>query len=257
MTVWRWGLAPIAATQFLTRIPVPWVEPNAEDLVRGVAFFPLVGALVGASIAGLGLGALALGAPLSLAVLGALALGLLLTGALHEDGLADCCDGFGGGWRREDVLRIMSDSRIGAFGAAGLIFLFLGRIACLIEMAPDTWLVALIFAHSMGRWSSLPLVRLLPYARSEAGASRPAQLMGQRAGLFIFLIATAQLAAVGWLGGGTALVAAVVGLIVIALAATYFLLRLRGVTGDCLGAANVLVELAVLVVFTCLHRVAG
>ena len=114
----------IAAVQFLTRLPTPRLdlsdEANRREVLgRSTAYFPAVGGLIGAAT-----GATILLAgrvwPMAVAVAVGLAFEAILTGAFHEDAVADFCDAFGGGWTRDDVLRILKDSRVGAFGAVGM-----------------------------------------------------------------------------------------------------------------------------------------
>ena len=230
----------IAAFTFLTRLPLPGGFIDAEALARAPVWFPVVGTIVG------GAGGLTLivtgriWPPLIAAVL-SLAATALLTGALHEDGLADAADGFGGGGTREQVLEIMKDSRIGSYGAVALMLVLTGRIGCLAAMAPLEGARALIGAHVLARWSSLPLMGLLPYARAQgsgkpfAGAVTRPRLLGGTV-LAALLVA----AALGWRGLTAVLVAGGVT----AIAGWYFRRRLGGITGDCLGATNQLVELA-------------
>src|SRR5262249_57362946 len=116
----------LGAVGFLTRVPVPAGACVAPDPV----FFPLVGGLIGL-VTGAVIWAASHLWPMPLAVLIGLAAEAVLTGAFHEDAVADCCDGFGGGWSREDVLRIMKDSRIGSFGVLGLALALLLRAGCL------------------------------------------------------------------------------------------------------------------------------
>src|SRR5262249_48939089 len=116
----------LSAIQFLTRIPVPGSGAREGDIGRSSAFFPAVGLLIGAGGSLLYYSARLL-LPSSTCVILVLVYSVLITNGLHEDGLADSIDGFGGGWTREETLRIMRDSRIGAFGALGLIFLVLGK----------------------------------------------------------------------------------------------------------------------------------
>src|SRR5688572_13760592 len=106
----------LAAVTFLTRIPVPGPAFSDDRLAHSARYFPLVGALVG-GVGGLAVLLLAHLFPAPLCIALSMALTLLLTGAIHEDGWADTCDGFGGGRTPEDILRIMQDSRVGAFGA--------------------------------------------------------------------------------------------------------------------------------------------
>ncbi len=113
--------ALITAIQFLTQVPMRRSAPSAAALRTAPLYFPLVGLLIGGFTAGL-LGLSMLWWPIALAVIVALAAEAILTGALHEDALADYCDAFGGGWTRERILDILKDSRIGTYGTLGLGF---------------------------------------------------------------------------------------------------------------------------------------
>ena len=230
----------LAAFTFLTRLPLPGTASvDQATLRRSAAWFPLVGAFVG------GIGALALDAssriwpPLVAATLSLMAT-VLLTGAFHEDALADTADGIGGGRDREHALEIMRDSRIGAYGAVALVLVLAARLGCLAALATTDRAVALVAAHALGRWSSLPLLAFLPYARPQgAGApfagTTPARVL---AGTLLAAIL------VGLALGPRAPVAGVVAVVITAAAGGYFRSRLGGITGDCLGATNQVVELA-------------
>jgi len=142
------------ALGIFTRIPVPaWVPWSPERLNHAARYFPLVGWIVGAvAAAGLYLASLLL--PVSVAVLLSMALALRLTGAFHEDGWADTCDGLGGGWDKLQALAIMKDSRIGTYGAAGLMLMLASKAAALIELAthsPGLAAIALGAAHPLSR----------------------------------------------------------------------------------------------------------
>jgi adenosylcobinamide-GDP ribazoletransferase len=234
-------LAPLlAAFTFLTRLPLPGADQvDGETLARSSLWFPVVGAVVG-SVGGAVLVASArVWPPLVAAVLALLAT-VLLTGAFHEDALADAADGLGGGVTRERALAIMKDSRIGSYGAVALVLVLSGRIACLAAMEPMEGARALIGAHVLGRWSSLPLIRMLPYARTD-GSARP--FVGAVTGL---RLVGGTLLAAGLAGpalGARAVAAGLAAVAVTALATRYFRARLGGITGDCLGATNQIVEL--------------
>ena len=124
----------LTAVAFFTRIPIPAAVPwSPQRLNQSARYFPWIGWLVGgaaAAVLGLALQVL----PVSVAVVLSIAATLRLTGAFHEDGFADACDGLGGGWQRDEVLRIMKDSRIGSYGAAGLALMLLAKAAALIEL---------------------------------------------------------------------------------------------------------------------------
>jgi adenosylcobinamide-GDP ribazoletransferase len=237
----------LAAVAFLTRFPVPVrFEFGAEDVGRAALLFPLVGAMLGALAVGLRYVLYPTLPPLLAAAL-LVAAGALVTGALHLDGLADMADGFGGGQTREDVLRIMRDHVIGAYGGVALILLILTKtaaVAALVEAGrADAYLVV---APALARWATVPLARLLPYARREGGTGAA---VTEHVGWTEVVGATAIAAVVTWgLAGlpGAACAAAVAA--VSALGAILCLRRIGGITGDTLGANTEACETVVLVV---------
>lgn len=233
------------AVAFLTRLPVPGAGGmDASSVGRASAFFPIAGALLGATLVATR-HALPphLPEPLQAGLL--LALLALLTGALHLDGLADTADGLGGGRTREDALRIMRDHAVGAYGASSLVLLLLVEAAALAALlrgaAADRWL---LLALIVSRWAPLPLARALPYARPGGGLGAAATDHGGWAGL---ATATAlALGAAAWVGWAGLAALGATGLLLLALG-WRLRQRLGGVTGDTLGAAVVLTEALVLV----------
>src|SRR6185437_9574798 len=221
------------AAQFLTRVPL--TPPAVERTLAEASWaFPLVGAAIGLA-AGIAYAiALALHLPPAAAALIALGAGVLITGGLHEDGLADTADGFGGGAEREAKLAIMRDSRIGNYGVLALLFSIGLRAAGLVAIGGRGHVLgALIAAHAVGR-GVLPLVlRALPPARADglgAEAGRPEPAIAWSAAGFAALIA---LFALDLLPGLTALAAAALSTVLgIALARR----QIGGYTGDVLGA---------------------
>src|SRR5579862_7725960 len=162
------------AAQFLTRLPVPAIprfEPRA--LADSARYFPVVGVLVGALNVILWVGlAHVLPSPVAVGLM--LALSALLTGALHEDGFADACDGFGGGSTRDRVLAIMKDSRIGAYGAIGLFFMLGLKWATLTALPAVVIPLIVTAAHMTSRWYATGLIWRLSYVRTDDEAkSRP------------------------------------------------------------------------------------
>jgi len=231
----------VAAIRFLTRMPVPGRATTIPEITRGVAWFPLVGGLVGLATAGvfvLGLGLWPAGVAAALA----LAFGLILTGGFHEDGATDAADGLGGGWTRERVLEIMKDSRIGAYGAMALWVLLMVRWSALVALDRRA-LWALPLAMVWGRWSISALMGLLPAIApglaKEVGG-------GRQWGPFLGATALLILANV-FLHRCPGLIRAAVAALVTVLAWAWYLhRRLGGQSGDLLGAGNQLVESAVL-----------
>jgi len=231
----------LCAMGFFTRIPLPaWVGYQHDDLDRAAPYFPLIGLLVGA----IAVGAWWLAGqfwPARMALLISLIVTVLITGAFHEDGLADSCDGFGGGYQRADVLRIMHDSRIGSFGAIALILALLLKLETLATL-PAAWLpVALLAGHAASRWAAVSLLASLDYVRPE-GKSKPlATRLGGTGLILASLFGSLPLLA---LPSGTALLALAALLLMRQLLARYYRHRLGGYTGDALGMAQQASELA-------------
>lgn len=241
------------ALGFFTRLPVPaWVPWSPERLNHAARFFPLVGWVVGATGAA-SYAAFALVLPPSLAVILSMAVTIRLTGAFHEDGFADTCDGLGGGWDKAQVLAIMKDSRIGSYGTIGMVLMLMAKAAALIELArlgatapqgaAAGVAAALLVAHPLSRLAATSLIHLLPYVREDESAkSRPLARRLTPGELTVAgtcgLLPLALLAPVEALGALVAVVA------VTAWAARLFVRRLGGYTGDLLGATQQLAELA-------------
>ena len=232
---------PLAAVQFLTRIPVPAFAFDARTLPRAAAFFPLVGAALGA-IAGFAYRLLAAHLPTTVAAIVATALLVALTGALHEDALADCADAFGLPRTRERMLAILHDSAIGSFGACALVLSLAARIACVASLPGARAVPVLIAALTLSRWAVLPLT-LLPAATTGGRGSTLARQVSPGA----FAFATIAAGTILFFTLGTASVApALAAMFVITGSALYFQHRLGGTTGDCFGATVQLVEITVL-----------
>jgi len=244
----------LLALQFFTRIPVTgrlaqWVGYSPAMLRASAAHFPAVGWVVGAIGALTLAGALALWQPLVAAVL-CTVVTVLVTGAFHEDGLADVADGLGGTSNRERALEIMRDSRIGAFGAIALVLALGLKFALLAALAGQgAWVacVALLAAHVLSRLVPLAVMRALPYVGAEGGKAKPMAdaVSGSAVGIGVLwsLPAVALLALAGGAANGIAalLAAALVGVVMVRLLRR----RLGGFTGDALGATQQLSELAI------------
>ena len=233
------------AFAFLTRLPFRsegTVEPGA--LAQAGWAFPLVGIAVG--VTGAIVFALTdrLGLPVTAMALLAVGATVLMTGGLHEDGLADTADGFGGGAEREQVLDIMRDSRSGAFGVLALIFSVGLRVAALAAL-PDAKLAAgaLIAAHGVSRGLLPPLMHYLDPARSDglgAEAGRPG------AGIAGIAAAIAVILSVLCLDLGRGLVAVILAALAVAALGLLARRRIGGSTGDVLGAAQQVGEIVML-----------
>jgi adenosylcobinamide-GDP ribazoletransferase len=247
---WREDL--VAATRFLTRVPVPRLlagravpadHPN-HGLTRGLRAFPLVGALIGL------VGALVywLAAMFDLSPLAGalLAIGatVCLTGGLHEDGLADCADGFGGGRDRETKLAIMRDSRIGSYGVLALVLGIGLRVAALADLTPSDGAAALIAAHAASRAAMPLLMALLEPARPDglaASLGRPSELVLAQAvilGVLLCALMTGPFAGIAALSFAALVLAGLESLA---------RRQIGGYTGDVLGAAQQVTEIAILI----------
>lgn len=235
----------LVAVQLLTRVPVPLgAAPSEEELARAAAWFPLVGAGVGA-VAAVAFRAAFWARLPSLAPWAALGAAIALTGGFHEDGLGDSADGIFGGHDRARRLAIMRDSRLGSYGVLALVLVLGAEAAALGALPAALGGRALVAAHALGRAAALPLT-WLPYARPEGGLGRP--LAGRvSARALAFGLATG-LAPLALLPRSAALGAVAVAASVGAVAGRRFLRDLGGVTGDTLGAVVKLVELGTLAV---------
>lgn len=243
-----WLLDVSAAARLLTRVP-PVLRRRfggAEALAapgpigRAVRAFPVVGAAIGLA-AGLAYAILsAIGLPSAVAAIVALAVGALVTGALHEDGLADTADGFGGGQSREQKLELMRDSRIGAYGVLALLLALGAKLGALIDLEGiGVVLAGLVCAGAASRAMMPPLMRWLEPARPDglgASAGRPpadAVLTGLGLALVLALIL------LSWPGLVAFLIAALGALGMAHLARR----QIGGQTGDVLGATQQIADL--------------
>lgn len=248
----------LVAVMFLTRIPLRrnW-EIGAVEVGRSAAFFPIVGAGIGAFQALLLWAGLRLadhaGAmfgrrvllPASVLSVLMVAVGVWITRALHLDGVADTADGFGGGRTREDVLRIMREHLIGSFGAIAVVLVLAVKftsITALIDRGAA--LPYLILAPALGRASVVAQGFLLPYARSaEGGLGGLLQYIGPLELVLSTLTALALLLLVGWRQGS---ICVLVVLVISLVNARICMRRIGGVTGDTLGANSEICEALVL-----------
>ncbi len=247
------------ALQFLTRVPVPRaVGFEPAWLQACLRHFPLVGAFVGAFAAGVLWAGLQLWPPAVAATLSLVAT-VWLTGAFHEDGLADTCDGLGGAVSRERALAIMKDSRIGSYGAVALVLALGLKIAVVAALAtqPPHAAAALLWMHAASRAAPVALVWRLAYAGdAEHAKAKPLAMQTDAAELFVALgwvvLLTAGLLALAPVIAPTLApslpaalgAAAAAGVLATGLCARWLRRRLGGFTGDTLGATQQIVELA-------------
>lgn len=238
------------ALMFYTRIPCPKnIDHNPDYLNKASRYFPLIGWIVGA----IAFGVYATASWLWNAEIGmvlSMIASVLVTGAFHEDGFADVCDGFGGGWTKTKILTIMKDSAIGAYGAIGLVLLFLLKYMSLVSLAKVdslftnysslfTLFLVFITGHSLSRLAAISIVFTHQYSREDATSkSKPiAQQYSWKEVVGALLFGLLPLLAL--LSNHS-----IIGLVVLPVfLARYFLARyfqkwIDGYTGDCLGATQ-------------------
>ncbi|MBD3308492.1 adenosylcobinamide-GDP ribazoletransferase [candidate division KSB3 bacterium] len=236
----------LTAMMFFTRIPCPsWTDHSQDYLNSASRYFPLIGWIVGA-VAAL---VVAIGRhvlPLPLIVLLSMVATIWVTGAFHEDGFADVCDGFGGGWTKADILRIMKDSRTGAFGVIGIVLLMGLKFLSLIALPANMLPLILIAGHSLSRFASTSLLYTHAYVQEDALSK--AKPLATRISATELIVAGVfgilpLLALVGMFAHALA--------IVVSLAAVwgirwylgrYFTRWIGGYTGDCLGTVQQVTE---------------
>lgn len=226
---------------FFTRIPCPkWVNHSPEYLSKSSRYFSLVGIIVGA-IGGVVYLLSSFIFSHAIAILLSMISTIYVTGAFHEDGLADTCDGFGGGWTKENVLRIMKDSRTGTYGVVGLFSVLALKFVSLYQMAPQQVSLVLITGHALSRFIASTLLYTHDYVREDVQSK--AKSAAQRISVGSLFV--------GALFGITPLIVFLhyyVFLLLIPVFAIrwylgkFFIKRIGGFTGDCAGATQQICE---------------
>jgi adenosylcobinamide-GDP ribazoletransferase len=233
------------AIGLLTRLPLPHPASVAPDgMARAQRAFPLVGALIGLAVGLIDRGLLGIGIPALAAAALALGASAALTGALHEDGLADVGDGFGGGRDRAAKLSIMRDSRLGTYGAIVLLVGFSTRLSALASLPVASIVASLVVAHTLARAAIPVLAANMPFARDDGlgkSAGRPDMASAATAVVIAVVLALVCLPAKA---ASLAVVVTVAGAAAMAALARR---QIGGVTGDVFGAVEQVVETAVLV----------
>jgi adenosylcobinamide-GDP ribazoletransferase len=244
----------LLAVQFLTRLPVPGAGLyTPERFAATPRWYPVVGALIGLMTGSVFWLAVQVFPPLLAATLSTAA-GILLTGAFHEDGFADACDGLGGGATRERALEIMRDSRLGTYGVAGLGLILATKILALSAVPAAAVPALLVAAHAASRASAVLVIATSTYVRDH-GTGKPVAT-GMAAGSLAFALFCVLAAALpaGSMLPAVALAGGLLGLIVGHWTMRRrFEPRLGGYTGDCLGAVQQTSEIGFLLgVLACL-----
>ena len=236
------------ALMFYTRIPCPKnIIHDPDYLNKASRYFPLIGWIAG----GISFIVFYLSTFLfsnEIAVVLSMIAGILVTGAFHEDGFADVCDGFGGGWTKEKILLIMKDSAIGAYGAIGIVLLFLLKFQSLVQLLTEAnsiviGLLLFVSAHALSRLAAVSIVFTHEYSREDASSkSKPiAQNFTWREVVGAFFFGLLPLFALSFCYAQMLLVVIPVFLFRYFLA-RYFQKWIDGYTGDCLGATQQVCE---------------
>ncbi len=229
------------ALMFYTRIPVPGDLPYSEEMLnRSTRYFPFIGWIVGGIGAALFYG-LQFVFPLELAILLSMVATILVTGAFHEDGFADFCDGFGGGYSRERILAIMKDSRIGSYGSIGLVGMLATKFMALKAIEPEQIPVILLAGHSLSRLMPVLVIFTSEYSREDATSkSKPIGKKGKISDLVLALFF--GLAFLIFMPLVYSLTILPLLLLTMLIFRRDIIREIGGYTGDCLGALQQIVE---------------
>jgi adenosylcobinamide-GDP ribazoletransferase len=241
------------ALMFYTRIPCPkWVDHDAEYINKSTRYFPLIGYIVGGASAFIFIAcSFVLSKEVSL-ILSFIA-SVLITGAFHEDGFADVCDGFGGGWTKEKILEIMKDSRVGAYGVIGLILLFLFKFLLLQSIATNLLPLVILTSHVFSRYCAVTFIATHNYVRENEDAKAKPVAKGMNLKNLI-------VASIFGLGAFLIFKSALVFVLIIPVYVVkiylgyYFKKWIGGYTGDCLGATQQICEVSFYLFFCVLCR---
>ena len=239
----------LLAVQFYTRLPVPaWVGYSDALLNQATRYFPLIGWLVGAVAAAVYAGGRLLRLGDDVALLLSMGASILLTGAFHEDGFADVCDGFGGGWTKLKILEIMKDSRLGTYGVTGLTLLLSLKFLVLRGLPPPLVGPALLLAHPLSRATALACIFTHSYAReNEDSKAKPVAKKISRTELSTGLLlgSLPLLLYANWQQRPAVLLVLLPLAAIRSGLARYFQRWIGGYTGDCLGAIQQVAEVVV------------
>ena len=246
----QWKLF-LTAVMFYTRIPVPKnIDHSDEMLNKSTKYFSLIGWIVG------GFGALVFYTcqfvfPLSISVILSMISTILLTGAFHEDGFADSCDAFGGGWTKEKILEIMKDSRIGTYGTVGLILILLTKYLSLINVHIEQIPFVLFAAHALSRYIATGMIFFSKYTSDDAKSkSKPVGKSLSIADYIIsFIFGSTPLLLLSVIFSYWYLLILITVFPVIFFLKRYFEKWIDGFTGDALGATQQISEIVIYLSF--------
>lgn len=234
----------LTAIMFYTRLPVPkMLKFSDDDINQATRYLPVIGWIVGGICAIIFWG-FNFFLPKSISIIFSMASGILITGAFHEDGFADVCDGFGGGYTPEQRLEIMKDSRIGTYGTIGLIFVLLFKFLMLSFFNPGEIVLFLIIAHSVSRLMPIIVIYTGRYSRSDSESKiKP---VGKKTTKLSFLVAILfALLPLILVDLPYFLLILLLPVILTLFFKKFFMAKISGYTGDCLGAIQQVSELAI------------
>ncbi|RDV11354.1 adenosylcobinamide-GDP ribazoletransferase [Pontibacter diazotrophicus] len=250
------------ALMYYTRIPCPgWVVYQESYLHQATRYFPFIGWLIG-FFAGLLFLAASYLFGTALGIILSMAGSILLTGAFHEDGFADACDGFGGGWTKERILEIMKDSRVGTYGVVGLILILAVKFFSLQQMVsnsmqPLVLLLLFMTAHALSRFVASTFLFTHTYVRlSEDSKVKPVAQGGEKHNFFIgAALAFIPLLTLLYFTGKPLLITVLLPLYLLKLyLGRYFTKWIGGYTGDSLGATQQVCEVLIYLTFIVLWK---
>ncbi len=230
------------ALMFYTRIPCPrWITHDPVYVNKATRYLPLIGWITGGISALVWCGAMYVFNP-PVAIVLSIVAGILVTGAFHEDGFADVCDGFGGGWTKEKILLIMKDSRVGAYGAIGIVLMLLLKYAGLSTLPEAALWKVMIAAHSFSRLCPVIIIATARYVREHEEEAKAKPLAKAVTAREIIPAIVSGLLPLLFFPSVNILLA-----LLLPLAATLYLRRyfkkwIGGYTGDCLGATQQVTE---------------
>lgn len=253
----------LAAVQFYTRLPVPaWSGYHPHYLSQATRYLPVIGWLVGFISAFTFLVTSYLFSS-SLGILFSMIASILVTGGFHEDGFADACDGFGGGWTKERILEIMKDSRLGTHGVVGLILLLAAKFFSLQQLAgfsreqPQILVLMFIVGHSLSRYTAATFIFTHRYVRISGDSKvKPVALTAGKYNFFLAtVLACIPLLALVLLTNKLLMAAILFPLCLIRWClGRYFAKWIDGYTGDCLGATQQACEVFIYLTFILLWK---
>lgn len=243
----------LTALRFLTRIPVGEYPKDEKRLGKSMSYFPITGLILGGILILVNWGFSILLAPLVADALTIIAL-IILTGALHIDGFIDTIDGLAGGKTKEEILKIMRDSRVGAFGIIGIVSLIMLKLVLLHEMPLKIKKEAILLMPVMGRWAMVVASSLSVYARKGRGTGKAFVDYCGRKELIIASLITLII-----VGGFLKILGLELFFFILALTlllVRFISKRINGATGDTLGAVNEIIEVGSLFILFLLFNLA-